>query len=669
MEKRLEFFSKTLIGATFFVPLVLVSTKFIFPFIVPKILLFRSLVLLILAGYILLLVVNWQKYQIKFSDINLVVSLFFVSFCLSTFFGVDWYKSFWDNHERMLGLFTIFHFIIFYFVSTTLINKKIEWYWFFRIFLLAGTLVMLLGVIQRIDSEFLLNKNSHRVSATLGNAIYYSGYGLFLFFIGILLFFKEKNVLWKIGAIIGGLLGFFGIFLGGTRGTLLGLLAGVFVVAFCYLVISPSKKLKLTVIFSIFILGFGLLIFRNTALVRGIPVLGRLLDFSSLMQGTGGTRIMAWRIAISAWLERPLFGWGPNNYYYAFNEYYNPKLLEHGFGETWFDNAHSSVFNTLTVQGIIGFILYVGLFTVPIYLLWKKYRAGQLDKIITFFSIGFLTAHFVHNAFVFENPTSYLYFFFFLAFINAQISNEGQIELKERLNRKMSGSTTALVFFVTFLLVYFFNISPARANMATLDTMRYLYSDPFAGLKIYNEQASQFYSPHLDDIRMDFSRTVSQIVNSWRSGEKDLSPLKPVFERAFEELNKNRLLHPLDIRVNLELAQMSMVWAIGTKDYKYLLEAEKQLDDALSLSPKRQQIQYMLAPLKAQLNKPEEAIKMLRESVDNDPKVGDGWMRLAMVYAQLGQKDNALSVIKEAEERGVKFGEETKQIIEKIKNQ
>lgn len=666
----MEWFSKIIIGATFFVPLVVIPSRFIFPFIVPKILLFRSLVLLLLACYIILLFINWKKYQIKFSDTNLVVGLFFVSFCLSTFFGVDWYKSFWDNHERMLGLFTIFHFVVYYFIITTLVNKKLEWYWLLRVFLLAGTIVMLLGAMQKISPEFLLNKGGNRVSASLGNAIYYSGYGLFLFFIGTILFLKEKEVLWKYFAVIGGLLGFFGIFWGGTRGTILGLLAGILVIAFCYLLISANKKLKYSIIFGIVIVGIGLFLFRSNTFLRSIPGLGRLLDFSTLAQGTGATRIMAWKLAVVAWLEHPVFGWGPNNYYYAFNKYYDPKFLEHGFGETWFDNAHSSVFNTLTVQGVIGIVSYLGLFAVPLYLLWKKHRAGKIDKVITFGSIGFLTAHFVHNTFVFENPNSYLYFFFFLAFINSQIINSEPAKTEEiPSNKKITTGSVVTVFAVFLILIYIFNISPARANMATLNTMRYLYSDPNAGLKIYNEQASQFNSPHLDDIRNDFARTIEQIINSKASSGQDTSTLKPAFERAFEELSKNRILHPLDIRVNLELAQTLTLWAVSTKDYKYLLEAEQQLDQALSLSPKRQQIQYMLAPIKAQLNKPEAAIAMLQASIDNDPKVPDGWARLGMLYSQLGQADMAKKTVKEAIDKGVNFSPELQAIVDKINKQ
>ena len=102
MQKNLEYLIKILISATFFVPLVVLPKSYIFPFIVPKIILFRSLVLFMLGIYILLLFCNWAKYKIRLTPLNIVVGLFFSSFAISTFAGIDWYKSFWDNHERML---------------------------------------------------------------------------------------------------------------------------------------------------------------------------------------------------------------------------------------------------------------------------------------------------------------------------------------------------------------------------------------------------------------------------------------------------------------------------------------------------------------------------------------------------------------------------------------
>ena len=193
MRKTLEQVVKILIYATFFVPLIVLPSSFIFPFIVPKILFFRSLVEIMLGGYILLLLINWQDYKPRFTAMNLALAAFLLSFALSTFFGVDPYHSFWDNHERMLGLFTIFHYVAYYFICSSVFKNWTEWKKALKVFLTAGSLVMFVAFLQVFKPDFLLNGGSPRVASTLGNAIYVGGYGLFLTFVSFLLFVKEKN--------------------------------------------------------------------------------------------------------------------------------------------------------------------------------------------------------------------------------------------------------------------------------------------------------------------------------------------------------------------------------------------------------------------------------------------------------------------------------------------
>src|SRR3989344_4102857 len=101
MKKYLEQIIVYLIYATFFVPLVVVPSSFIFPFIVPKILLFRILAICMFAGYLLLLSAAWREYEPKFTLLHVAVLVWLLSFTLSTVFGADAYHSFWDNHERM----------------------------------------------------------------------------------------------------------------------------------------------------------------------------------------------------------------------------------------------------------------------------------------------------------------------------------------------------------------------------------------------------------------------------------------------------------------------------------------------------------------------------------------------------------------------------------------
>ncbi len=657
MTNRIKFIIKCLTGATFLAPLVLLPQHFVFPFIVGKIFLFRSIVLLMLGTYIVLFLNDPDRYKIRLNPVHIAVILFLVSFTVSSFVGVDWYKSFWDSHERMLGLFTIIHYIIYYFIISTVLSGWKDWHWMFRIFLFLGGIVMVLGIWQKVvDPQAFLNNGNNRVSSTLGNPIYFSGYGLFLFFSGLLSTFLEEKKSWKFYSLLVCFLGFLGIFLGGTRGTLIGLIAGIVAAGVGYFFgLKKNKMVRrslITVGVLVLVVAGLLFSFRKTNVVNNIPTIGRLLN-SSIIEGTGSTRLMAWSIAIDAWKEKPIFGSGPNNFYYSFNKFYNPKFLEYGIGETWFDNAHSALLNTLAVQGVLGFVTYIGLFFSAVLVLWRKTKQGDflLNIHIISISSGFLIAHFFHNAFVFENPTSFLYFFFFLAFVSSITSKDIAVE-KNKKTKNVTLSFVSIVAIIILLLIYTTNVNPARANNRTLDMIRNAYSG--GDVTLLYEDMIGIPSPHIDDMRIDFSRTVYRIIPELvKRGRSEEA--KKIFELAYNELGKNLDLHPLDIRVHILRSQLAEAVADLTKSVPLLIESEKMLEQALVHSPKRQQIQYMLSIIKLKLQKFDEAIVLLETTINNNEVLGEGWWRLALIYRELGDEEKARSIIEKAVERNVFF--------------
>ena len=238
-HKTIKWLVSLFVIALFFTPLFVLPKSFIFPFVVPKVLALRSIILILFGIFVVGYITKQKVYTIQKTPLLKIIIVFFCCLGISTFLGIDWYKSFWDNHERMLGFFTLVHYGVFFLVLSSVFKTAAEWKILFRWFLGAGSVVMLLGFWQYfVDTHFLLNDGNIRVSATLGNAIYYSGYGLFLCFAGLILFVQEKHVYWKIYAALGGVLGFVGIFLGGTRGAILGLAAGLV----CLLVLYAWKN-------------------------------------------------------------------------------------------------------------------------------------------------------------------------------------------------------------------------------------------------------------------------------------------------------------------------------------------------------------------------------------------------------------------------------------------
>lgn len=677
MKRAIETFVKVLIYVSFFVPLIVIPSSFIFPFIVPKILLFRSLVTLMLAGYILLLVINWQEYRPRLTILNLVLAAFLASFALSTFIGVDWYHSFWDNHERMLGLFTVSHYIAYYFICSSVFKNWKEWRLALRIFLIAGALMAIVGLFQVISPDLLLNRGSDRVSSTLGNPIYVGGYGLFLSFVAFLLVIREKSNFWRYLEIVLGVMAILAMFFSGTRGAMLGLIAGIGVVLLGYIIVLKQYLKTRLALGVILIVGFISLLtlynFRQTNFVKNIPAVGRAIN-TSLTDVKKSARWVAWEISVVSWKARPVFGWGPNNYFYAFNQYYNPKSLEFGYGETWFDNAHNIIMNTLTVQGLIGLIVYLSIFVFGVISVWKSYRFDQLNMQVTVVGGAFLVAHLVQNVTVFENPTSYLYFMVWLALLNRLANSkvilpksetEAKIKSTAKPDRQIGYGSLITATALALLFVFIFNIQPARANIKTLNSLKVLSGNPMLAFSEMKD-ALAFSSPHIDDIRADIGRTVLQVLPGV-SKTLGQQRSEEILDIAYQALEENLTLHPLDIRNQMTLSQLAQMKGMLSNKAEYFVASERYLEDALAKSPKRQQVIYALAYVKVQLGKFDETVKLYTQAINDNPKIGESYWRLAYTYKMFGKMAEANKVLGLAAKNKVEFTEEEKGIVaEKI---
>ncbi len=677
MKQRILSAVKFLAYLTFFVPLLVLPTSFIFPFIVPKILAFRSLVELMIAGYVLLLFINWQEFRPKFSWLSLAVGAFFISFAISTFTGVDPYHSFWDNHERMLGLFTIFHYVAYYFICSSIFKTWDDWKKALKIFLVAGSLVMVVGIVQVANPNLLLNQGADRVIATLGNAIYVGGYGLFLLFVSSLLFITETNKFWKYAEVGTGLLAFLGMIFSGTRGSILGLMAGIGFAMISYIVVLKNHPKTRKILAALVVLGIALIAvlynYRETAFVQKIPAVNRAVR-TSFTAIKASPRWVAWESAVKSWEERPVFGWGPNNFFYAFNKYYQPKSLQFGYGETWFDNAHNVIVNTLAVQGVVGLGSYLAIFLMAIAILFFAIRKKRLHIHIAVLGGAFLVAHLTQNVTVFENPTSYLYFMFWLAMVagltsrpdeTVNIDVSAKVKNEILVNKPVGLGALSVTTLFVVLVIFIFNIQPARANMKSLAALQYLTYQPETGLELMKE-AIAFNSPHIDDIRGDLSRTVAQTLSAQPDAKLTKEKRLELFNLAHEALTINTQLHPYDIRNYLTLSQLGQIGYVLTNDPKYIAEYGNYLNEALTYSPKRQQIIYNVANFYLQTGRTEEGIKLLEDVLRDGPTVGESYWRLAYVYKLSGKTDKVKEVLDLAVQNKIVFDDQQQEIIRQI---
>ncbi len=301
----------------------------------------------------------------------------------------------------------------------------------------------------------------------------------------------------------------------------------------------------------------------------------------------------------------------------------------------------------------------------------RRKKVLELHTVVI--GISFLVAHLVQNVTVFENLTSYLYFMFWLAMV-ASMSVKQEVPAAPGTknnnrpnispNKTIGTGSVATVGLVVLLSIFIFEIQPARANMKTLEALKYLGYQPTTGLELM-KAALAFNSPHIDDIRGDLTRTAAQVLSSGGNKlSKDQS--MELLNVALEALQANVLLHPYDIRNYLVLSQLGQVGYSLTNDTKYIGLYGENLELALKYSPKRQQIIYNLANFYLQIGKSDDAVKALAQTIEDDPKISEGYWRLAYTYRILGKLDKAIETLQLAEKNGVVFRPEEQSVIAQI---
>jgi len=409
--------------ALFSVLIVLLGT--FFPFIGGKYYFFRVAVELALASFLI-----WWAFEASANSLKqlftpilenplfIAVSVFVATFLLASIFAYDTHAAFWSNYERGEGGFQMLHYYIFFVLATVLFREWSDWRLTFRASLVAASGVILYGVASaaRIGNFIGASQNipantsfwdlllGPRFQGTLGNPAYVAPYLLFILFFGAYLWSQSKiKNHWLKHLLYGGLSLFLLFFftLSKTRGGFLGLGAGI-AVFFGYLIWTAPKLRKWligTLVGLVLILG-ALFMNRHTEFVHSLPI-SRIFELTFSEQ-TVQTRLWTWGSAWKGFKERPILGWGPENFSTVFDLHFDPRHFVPGQNsETWFDRAHSVVFDYLAEIGLIGFLAYVSMFATFYFLFFKFFIKPKHHKNST-------TQILVGHALLLAMPVAYL---------------------------------------------------------------------------------------------------------------------------------------------------------------------------------------------------------------------------------------------------------------------
>ena len=398
---------------------LVISNSLFFPFITGKNFLFRIIVEVMAAAWMGLLIVDFKKYWPRWNYLSAALAVFVGTIFLSSLFGVNFNHSFWSNFERMEGLVTHLHLLFLFFILAGIFRTQKEWFIVFGLSIAASIMVGLYGLLE-FSGEIVSVADSSRIISTLGNPLYVAAYLSFHIFLSIFLWFQTKSKFFKfvlVGIVLFELLVFF---LTGARGAFVGMITGLGIILFlsAFTAQGIKKKFILGAIFFVLLIAPILLnVFKDLSFIQNNDMLAR---FASISFETGQTRFTIWKIAFEAFKDRPVLGWGIDNFNVAYTKHYDPKM----FGqEAWFDRAHNMPLEWLVSGGIIGFLAWLAIFGSILWAFIEGKRRGALSGRSIIIFIGMFIAYLAQLFFVFDTMATYLLFILVLGFLYSASSS------------------------------------------------------------------------------------------------------------------------------------------------------------------------------------------------------------------------------------------------------
>jgi len=745
LEKILLLIIKAVLGLTLFIPFI-ISKNTLFPFVFGKAIAFQILVEIILFFYLILILIN-AKYrpQLGFKRDNLIfwtVSLYILMLLIATLTSQDILLSFWGTQERMTGVFSLLHFFAYFIILIGVLQTKKDWLNLLRV---NALVIFIFGIHLLIKTKFL-TLIADRYQGTFGNPDIIGSYLLLALFLIIVLWMvdkecrqgkilsqtaqnhqieqkrcmtltsdKCKKIIWKIFYSLSFIFAFLGLILSGTRAAYVGLFAGFLCFFFLYVFFSPNKYkqdragrrlgltpqligglnskyyLKILAVLILFLIVGGFLILgvqgKLPSKITQISIVNRLISIPlSLEAVSDNTRILSWQAGMDGFTEKPILGWGPENYSLSFNKYIKSDYFINNYyyaNSVQFDKAHNKFFEILAETGLFGLISYLAIFAAAIILLFKKRNksrelnnnnqfttqvserkttASQKTN-LNFLLISLLLAYFVQNLFTFDTPVSYLLFFLSLGFI-AFMTRTGNKSADEIHKSPLpaTGQKPRLIgwqFIGLFLLIitipwlsYIGAIKPYFASRASVIAYAAWQKPKTENLSLsYYQRAIGYHTFASREATYQVCREVIR-----KASHPDFK-----FNDYFKEYTQ-LCLENIELRINKKIFHFEEVLLIGKLysllsrwDSSYLDKAETVLKQAMLATPLRSQIYSDLGLILLQKQNYTEALSNFNKALELKGNEPYNYWQIALVY--LGQQNfqAALEFIEKAKIAGYNY--------------
>lgn len=686
----------------------------LFPYITGKNFGFRILVEIAAAAWVMLMILD-KSFRPKKSILLWIYTAFIGILLLADIFSVNPLRSFLSNFERMEGFITHGHLFLYFLMLVTLFKTKVDWGRYKFILFLSNIPVLVLAFLQllglstfapmkylpalrdALHSKFAPTQGGSQLDSTLGNSTYLAIYAVFFIFLFFISWLESRKGKVKNSWVylLMTVLNLIVLFYTQTRGAQVGFAVGVFVAALIiffggkkYHDLKNKRKVSLAIIAVVLLCYIGLVAFGKSTLIQNSSTLNKLAKISNFANpvtlpakiseietklydkngtytdllavsgdSTFTSRMLNIKMALDGFKQRPILGWGQDNYFYVFAKYNDARMYAQ---EPWFDRTHNVFMDWLIAGGILGLITYLGLYFGAFWVMWfskdaKSHRGKSSTEFVEKALItGLIIAYFIHNFFVFDNLISYILFVIILAYIGTAFNHKEQ----KLVLAKHEDSKSKMIIYGPVVLIallcslYFLNIKYINAN-------RYIIKGLAPEIKS-GENPVDALSRSLDafkraaeiggiaelESREQLAQNTLNLINQVKSSNIPQSAeYAPIFKLVSDSINLTKSSYKDIVDKNPDPRSLT-IYSAFLRNIGDIEDALKYSKLAYQAAPNKQTVamEYLQSLLDAK--EYNEASIVAKSIYDADPTYKEAKPALALSYAYAGKFSEAESLLK-----------------------
>jgi putative inorganic carbon (hco3(-)) transporter len=372
---------------------------------------------------------------------------------------------------------------------------------------------------------------------------------------------------------------------------------------------------------------------------------------------TGGTeseqiRNIVWRGGLDAWRANPIFGTGVETFAFA---YYKHRPVEHNMVSEWnflYNKAHNEYINYLTTTGLFGFLSYMAIIFLYIFICLvnifnKKVKTteyfGQIkagftlskeDPLVLSLLASFI-AILIINFFGFSVVIMNIYLFlipaFTLIYLGLIKQDENQNTPKV-INYTQWAGISALFLAALFIIYILIKFWIADTNYA-LGSNYNRAQDYQTAYPLLQKAVDQRKEPVFED-ELAVNKALLALAAAQQTGSASGELVRQLATESLATSDKLVTDHPNNL-VYLK-SRVRILYTLSNLDPSFLPAALQTIQKAATLAPTDASILYNLGVLYGQNGDSTTSAKVLEQTVTYKPDYKEARYALAIFYHDLG---------------------------------